>query len=150
MCVYADRVTPSSIAGIFTAIGTALTASSIFLGVFPAFVRMRREMRTDRIAATEDRARITAQLGVIHTLTNATLSAAYEATHAATKREEVMMREVGRMMLESGKEPSPEWRAALVSIQRRIGELSLAVQERQTQTFAANLQIASEARRQSR
>jgi hypothetical protein len=111
---------------------------------------MRRETREDRAAAAEERASIQAQLGVIHTLTNATLSAAYEATVEATKRELIMMREVGRLHVEAGREPSMEWRAAIAALERRVAELTLNIQERQTQTMAANMQIETEARRAKR
>jgi hypothetical protein len=139
----------SSVAGIVTAFGALLTAGSIFLGMLPAVVRMQREVRADRQKAAEAASQIQAQLGVIHTLTNATLSAAYEATLSATKREEVMMREVGRLMIESGQEPSPQWRLALSGLQQRIADLTLAIHDRQRQTEAANTLIAEESKRKS-
>lgn len=141
-------MTGSSVAGILGAAGGLLTAASIFLGVLPALVKMRREVREDRREEAEEAARVAAKLEVIHTLTNATLSAAYEATLAATKRELVMTREVGRLFVENGQEPSDIWRASIGELEGRVADLTLLIQERQTQTFAANLQIANEERRQ--
>lgn len=140
-------MTGSSLAGIITAAATLITAGSLWFAAMPAFSKMRREAREDRLKATEERTQIQAQLGVIHTLTNATLSAAYEATLESAKRELIMMREVGRLNLEAGRELSPDWRVAVSGLERRVAELTLNIQDRQTQTMAANIQIADEARR---
>jgi hypothetical protein len=140
-------MTGSSLAGILTAGATLVTAGSLWFAAMPAFSKMRREAREDRLQAAEERTQIQAQLGVIHTLTNATLSAAYEATLESAKRELVMMREVGRLNLEAGRELSPTWRAAVDGLERRVADLTLNIQERQTQTMAANIQIADEKRR---
>jgi hypothetical protein len=140
-------MTGSSLAGIITAGATLVTAGSLWFAAAPAFIKLRREARQDRRNATEELTQIQAKLGVIHTLTNATLSAAYEATLESAKRELIMMREVGRLNLEAGRPLSPEWRTAIESLERRIADLTMTIEERQNQTIAANIQIANEARR---
>ena len=134
---YAGAMTGSSVAGIVGAGAGIITSLSLLLGVMPAFMKMRREDR-------ESRARIGAKLDVIHTLTNATLTASKEAEMRATQRELIMMREVTAMHIEAGRQPSDDWLAATGAVQRRLEDLQQEMRDRATQNRAANLQLEAE------
>jgi hypothetical protein len=141
-------MTGSSLAGIFTAVATVITAGSLWFAAMPAFIKMRREQREERAAAVlslaaaaEAQRRIEGKIDIVHTLTNATLSVAKLAEVNAKKRELLMMREVGRLHSDAGREPSPEWTASIADLEREIDQLTQEAAERAKQTVAANLQI---------
>jgi hypothetical protein len=93
--------------------------------------------------------RNSAQLGVIHTLVNSTLTAALQSELDATRREEMLLRELMTMRTESGHSVTDTQRSTLTATQQKISELTLAMQDRARQTEAANTQIATEAAREA-
>jgi hypothetical protein len=131
---------PASVAGIITATASALTASGLLVTAIVAAVKFFRPLLRKVNANT-------AQLSVIHTLVNSTLTAALQSELDATRREALLLRELILMRTDDGKEATEDQRAALGATQRRIDELTVAMQERRTQTRAADLQIETEHRR---
>jgi hypothetical protein len=137
-----EAAPPASIAGIITASASVFTALGLLVtaivGAAKVFLPILKQTR-----------RNTAQLAIIHTLVNSTLTAAMQSELDANRREELLMRELVRMRTESGKEPSDDQLAALGATHRKIEELTRAMADRMDQTRAADIQIETEAQRRS-
>jgi len=120
----------ASYAGIVTASSTLLIAIG---GVITALTVLIPILRGTR--------RNSEQLRVIHTLVNSTLTAALQAELDSTRREEMLLRELLSMREDSGATVSDDQRAALGAVQRKIGELSRAMEDRRMQNRAADIQM---------
>jgi hypothetical protein len=133
----------ASYAGIATSVASIITALTVLVGAivggFKVIMPLLRETR-----------RNTAQLGVIHTLVNSTLTAALQAELDATRREEMLLRELMGMRADSGQPISEGQRAALSQIRVKIESLTQAMSDRMAQTRAADIQIQTERDREAR
>jgi hypothetical protein len=125
-------------ATVLIAIGGVITALSVFLPILRATKQNTRDI-------AENQAVTTSKLNVIHTLVNSTLTAALQSELDATKREEMLLRE---LMTMRGTPPTDDQNAMLGSVQRKVDELSAAMVDRQEQTRVADIQIAQEKNRQ--
>jgi hypothetical protein len=107
--------------------------------------------RTDAVAkhVADSTTKTSAQLAVIHTLVNSTLTAALLASLDASRGELVAVLRMADMQREHGGVVSEEDAAAILALRRKVGELSAEMQEREAQTRTADTQIATEAARQA-
>jgi hypothetical protein len=133
----------ASIPALFTSIASAITALTVLLGGITAAVKvvvpLLRETRHN-----------TAQLNVIHTLVNSTLTAALQSELDATRRERMLLREIVVMRKDGGHDATDEQAGALEAIDRKIRDLTQAMVDRADQTRMAEIQIETERMRQSR
>lgn len=136
----------SSAAGIITAIATALIAVGGVITALGVAVPLLRTSRRN----TEQLEVHSASLGVIKTLVDGTLTAALQAQLDATRSQLTLMLELTHEQTEPGEDPSPDRKAALGALQRRVNELAAAMADREAQVRAADIQIATEAARASR
>ena len=139
----------ASVAGIFTSIASVITALTVLIGAavggLKVLLPMLREVRHN----TESLKQQDAKLNVIHTLVNSTLTAALQSELDATRREELLLRELMRMRSEAGHGATDDQTAALGAVQRKIRELTAAMEERAKQTRVADIQIETESQREA-
>jgi hypothetical protein len=128
-----EAFAPASLAGIFTASASVLTALAALGGVVLALAKVLPGLR-----------RNAAQLEIIHTLVNSTLTAALQAELDSTRREAMLLRELMSMREDAGQTITDEQRQALSSVRVRISELSQSMSDRVAQTAAAEKQIQAE------
>jgi hypothetical protein len=134
--IITEVLSPGS-ASTITAAAGVITALGLLIAAALAVPLLRNTKRNN------------AQLHIIHTLVNSTLTTALQSELDGTKREEMLLRELIRMRSESELEPTDEQKAALSAIRRRIQDLTLAMQDRARQTRAADVQIENERIRQA-
>lgn len=146
----------ASNAGVLTSIASIITALTVLIGAIvggaKVLVPMLRETRenTEHLARQDEHlVKQDAKLSVIHTLVNSTLTAALQSELDATRREELLLREVMRMRTESGHEATDDQMAALGATQRKIRELTAAMRDRELQTRSADIQMETERTRVS-
>jgi len=150
-------VADSTTAGIITACATVIIALGGTATAFSVLVPILRKTDANSQAIAEAKEQeaehqkvVTAKLGVIHTLVNSTLTAALQSELDATRREELLLRELIRMREDSGHSVTEDQQATLGATQRKIRELTAAMRDRDEQTRSADIQIETEhARRQS-
>jgi hypothetical protein len=133
----------ASLPGVFTSIASVITALTVLLGgivgAIKVVIPLLRETRHN-----------TAQLNVIHTLVNSTLTAALQSELDATRRERMLLREIVVMRKDAGHDATTDQVAALEAIDRKIRELTQAMLDRADQTRMAEIQIETERLRVAR
>jgi hypothetical protein len=130
----------ASIAGLITACATVLIAVGGVITALSVLVPILRQTKQNTKNIAENQAVTTSKLNVIHTLVNSTLTAALQSELDATRREEMLLRELMSMRGNS----TDDDHAALGAVQRKISELSSAMKDRAEQTRKADIQIAQE------
>jgi hypothetical protein len=138
----------STTAGLITASATVIIALGGLVTAVSVLIPILRKTTENSVAIAENQKVTTAKLGVIHTLVNSTLTAALQSELDATRREELLLRELVRMREDAGHPVSDDQLAALGATQRKIHELAAAMDERHDQTRQANIQIETEHARQ--
>jgi hypothetical protein len=130
----------SSIAGISGAIAGGITAITALLTVIAVLIPQLKGMRNaqaEQAKAQNEQTKTldkqTEQLGIIHALSNSTLSIAMGSELEATRRELAVMGEVVDLRKRAGLEISVETIAAMDRARNRVAELTLLLQERQKQ-----------------
>lgn len=138
------EVATSTAAGIITALTTSLIAVGGVITAVGVLIPILRGTRRNTAAIDENQKVTVAKLGVIHTLVNSTLTAALQSELEGARREELLLRELVRMRSDAGHEVTDDQTASLGSIQRRIVELTAAMNDRAEQTRVADMQIENE------
>jgi hypothetical protein len=141
----------SSAAGITTAVVSIFTALTLLITALTGLSVARtaaRKAAEVQAATVENQAVVTSKLDVIHTLTNATLSAAKQAELDATRRELILTRELIDYRAEGGHEPSAEMLAAVVTLRERVDRLTVEMTDRAAQAASAGAQMSVERDRQ--
>lgn len=140
---FAAAAPQPSWAGVITAFASLFTALAVVITAAAGY----RTVRATTRKTTETLTAHGAQLGVIKTLVDGTLTAALQAQLDATRSQLTLMLELTREQTGPGKTPSAERMAAIGALRRRVDELAAAMTERAEQTRAADIQIATEAAR---
>jgi hypothetical protein len=142
-----DAAAPQpSWAGVITAFASLFTAFALVITAVAGYRTVRAANRKSRETA-ETLTAHGAQLGVIKTLVDGTLTAALQAQLDATRSQLTLMMELTREQTGPGEAVPPERMAAIGALRRRVDELAAAMAERAEQTRAADIQIATEAAR---
>jgi len=134
---------PPSLAGVATSIASIITALTVLVGAIVGGVKVLMPL-------LRETRRNTAQLGVIHTLVNSTLTAALQSELDATRREEMLLRELMGMRADAGQTISDGQRGALTQIRVKIEMLAQAMSDRRAQQQIADVQIQTEREREER
>lgn len=124
----------ASIPGIIGSIAGVITALTVLIGAVVGGIKVI-------IPLLRETRRNTAQLGIIHTLVNSTLTATQQAVLDGARREVYLLEDAQRLHRFAGEEPTEDQEAYLGAARRRVDELTLAMRDRERQTRAADIQI---------
>jgi hypothetical protein len=134
----------ASVPGLIGAIAGVITALTVLVGAIIGGLKVVLPLLRDTKALRRETASNTAQLGIIHTLVNSTLTAALQAVLDGARREVFLLEDAQRMRNEAGMPVTEDQQALLGATQRRVEELTLSMRDRERQTRAADIQIATE------
>jgi hypothetical protein len=138
---------PASIPGIIGSIAGVITALTVLIGAIAGGAKVVLPLLRETRELRKETQGNTAQLSIIHTLVNSTLTAAQQAVLDGSRREVFLLQDAQRMRERAGEEITDDQRALLGATQRRVDELTLAMRDRERQTRVADIQIQTESER---
>lgn len=139
----------ASNAGVLTSIASIITALTVLIGGTVGAAKVLYPMLRETRAMRKETQANTAQLGIIHTLVNSTLTAAQQAVIDGAHQNLYLLEDANRLRGLAGEQTTDDQLALIGATRRRIDELTAAMEERLQQTKMADIQIATEARRTS-
>lgn len=117
----------STLAGIFTAFASVITAAGLLVTAVTVLIPILRNQRI------QDK-----KLDTIHVLVNSTLTAAKDAQRAGAVRELVLLREMRDLHTQAGRPETEAERSSILAAEQRVADLDAELRDRADQTEEAN------------